>query len=216
MVVGISGLWLILFISEHCVGNLLLLSGDGGAAFNAYAAFMEGNPFVIYVLRWLTLFAFALHAFRGLILWAANRRARGTQGYVVKTTKNTTFAARSAAYIGTWILFFLVFHLSQFWWTLFLGLDAPNVTIDGHSAVDLYKMVAETFSHPVFVVIYVATMGVLGLHLWHGFQSAFQTFGLNHPKYTPVIRGFGLAYSIIVPTLFASLPIYFLVLSMRG
>jgi len=83
------------------------------------------------------------------------------------------------------------------------------VTYDGVEVKNLYTLVAATFSNIPFVIFYVVSMIVIGLHLSHGFQSAFQTLGLNHKKYTPIINGLGTAYSILIPLGFAIIPIVF-------
>ena len=83
----------------------------------------------------------------------------------------------------------------------------PYVTYEGESYKDLYSLTAVAFANPLYVVIYVASMIVIGFHLWHGFQSSFQTLGLNHRKYTPFIQFIGKVYSVLVPALFALIPL---------
>lgn len=82
----------------------------------------------------------------------------------------------------------------------------------GEGYKDLYKITFDFFRDPkwglLFTILYVLSMGVLAFHLFHGFQSAFQSMGLNNPKYTPVIKAFGKGYAIIVPLLFAIIPLY--------
>ena len=78
---------------------------------------------------------------------------------------------------------------------------------DGEKVKDLFTLVSAAFKDPIYVVIYVVSMIVIAFHLWHGFQSAFQTLGLNHRKYTPFIQGLGKVYSIAVPLGFALIPI---------
>lgn len=78
-----------------------------------------------------------------------------------------------------------------------------------YAVKDLYAKVSVTFKQPWFVVLYVVSMVVLAFHLLHGFQSAFQTLGINHNKYTPVIKFIGKVYAIVIPTAFAVIPLYF-------
>jgi succinate dehydrogenase / fumarate reductase cytochrome b subunit len=208
IVVAASGLWLVLFLTIHLLGNCQLFLNDNGAAFNHYAHLMENNPLIIYVVRWVTMLAFLLHAFRGLVLARVNKAARGEVSYEANYTKNRSFASGNMWWIGSWILIFWAFHLYSFWWHLMVG-ESPMTKIDGVEVPDVYTMVATAFAQPINLVIYVVSMVILYLHLAHGFQSAFQTFGLNHKKYSPIISGIGMAYSIIVPLLFALMPIYF-------
>jgi succinate dehydrogenase / fumarate reductase, cytochrome b subunit len=265
VVVGASGLWLILFLTVHVLGNCQLFIG--AEQFNHYAHLMETNPFIIYVMRWITMIAFLLHAFRGIALAYANRKARGEQGYAVTVSNNSSFSARNMAVIGSWIFVFWGFHLYSFWWHLMKG-DAPEIVVllDEHGQdvsgslkngvatfmlptgnpaqptatitgkledskivfaspnpqqpepqkiaieerfADVYTMVAEAFKSPLMSIFYLLSMLVLAFHLWHGFASAFQTFGLTHKKYTPFISVFGKVYSVLVPLAFAAMPLYF-------
>ena len=208
-VMSLSGLFLITFLLVHLIGNLQLLLPDEGRAFNEYAEFMTNNP-VIKTTSYLLYASFLLHAIQGFALWWQNRQARGTEGYAVKRTravKTNSFASRYMAALGTIILVFLVLHLYQFWLQTKLGL-LESVTYDDLEVGNLYLPIYEVFHNPLFVIFYIFSMIVVGLHLWHGFQSAFQTLGLNHKKYTPLIKGMGAVYSIVVPLGFAAIPVY--------
>ena len=206
---SLTGLFLISFLLVHLIGNLQLLVNDGGEAFNIYAKFMTTNP-IIKTTSYL-LYAFILiHTVQGIALWMKNRSARGT-GYAVKKTKavNTSaFASSNMGWLGTIILVFLILHMYQFW--LQMKMDAlPYATYDGVQVKNLYEPVRLAFEDPLYVVIYVVSMVVIAFHLWHGFQSAFQTLGLNHKKYTPFIQGLGKVYSVLIPLGFAIIPIFF-------
>ena len=72
---------------------------------------------------------------------------------------------------------------------------------------DLHARVASSFSNLIYVIFYVIAMGAVSFHLLHGFQSAFQSVGINHPVYTPIIKSVGNAFSLIVPLVFAAMPI---------
>ena len=83
------------------------------------------------------------------------------------------------------------------------------LNIEGEQVKDLYTKVSASFSELWIIVAYLIGLLALAFHLWHGFQSAFQTLGLNHPKYTPLIQGIGKVFSIVVPLVYAIIPIYF-------
>lgn len=212
LVMSLTGLFLILFLIVHLAGNLQLLYQDGGAAFNLYARFMTTNP-VIKTTSYLLYFFILLHTWQGLLLWRMNRSARGRQDYAIKRTKavgtNAGLSTRMG-WLGVVIFVFLVIHLYQFWLQMKLGV-LPQVAVPGSDepVADLYTAVYNVYKNPAFVLFYVMAMVVVGLHLWHGFASAFQTLGLNHRKYTPAIRFVGRAYAILVPLLFAIIPVYF-------
>ena len=106
--------------------------------------------------------------------------------------------------LGTLLLIFLIVHLSNFWVvSRFTGI--PTVDANGHE--DLFAVMKETFKNVWIVVLYVLAMVSLAYHLLHGFASAFQTLGWNHRKYTPLIKGIGVWYSIILAVLFAAMPV---------
>jgi succinate dehydrogenase / fumarate reductase cytochrome b subunit len=205
---SLTGLFLILFLVVHLAGNLQLLKDDGGASFNAYAYFMTTNP-LITVVAWGNYFFIALHAFLGLVIWFKNKAAKGSK-YAVRSNAEVTWASKNMALLGTLILAFIFIHMGDFW--LKMKQDVvPYIMIEGmdHKVKDLYSQVAYTFSNPLMVVAYVVGLATLAFHLWHGFQSAFQTLGLNHPKYSPIIKGLGKAYAVIVPLLYAVIPLYY-------
>lgn len=203
---ALSGLFLVLFLVGHLAGNLqLLLSNEADAArlqFNAYAHFMTTNP-VIKLLSYVTYAAILLHVLYALLLTLANRKARAG-GYASGTQrKGTTWASRNMGVLGTLVLLFLVIHLRNFWYKMHWG----AIGIDAAEHKDLYNVVIQSFQSEVYVVLYVLSMGVLSYHLWHGFQSACRTLGLHHPNYTRLIQWIGRAFAIVVPLLFAIIPI---------
>jgi succinate dehydrogenase / fumarate reductase, cytochrome b subunit len=208
LTMSLTGLFLILFLIVHLLGNLQLLKHDGGVAFNEYAYFMTHNPLIKTVSY--SLYAFILlHTIQGLLLWRDNRKAKG-KGYAVKTqSPKTEWASSNMALLGTLILFFLVIHMGDFWWKMKMhvlpAFNAPD--FHGTEAQDLYSIVAIRFSDPIYVALYSLSMVVLYFHLSHGFQSAFQTMGWSHPKYTPLIKLVGKAYSILFPLGFLIIPI---------
>lgn len=208
LVMSLTGLFLILFLVIHLTGNLQLLYRDNGEAFNLYAKFMTTNP-LISTISW-GLYAFILlHAVQGWLLAYKNRLARGTVRYAVTTTKNVGFASGNMALLGSLIFVFLVIHMGDFWYAMKFTERLPYITYEGQTegVKDLYSKVMVTFRQPWFVVGYVVAMIVLALHLLHGFQSAFQSLGLNHKKYTPVIKFLGVVYSIVIPAAFAAIPL---------
>ncbi len=215
LIMSLTGLFLIVFLLVHLIGNLQLLIPDGGEAFNLYAKFMTTNPVIKFTSYGLYAFIL-LHAAQGWLLWAKNRKARGGQGYAVQATRatgtNAGIAKRMGA-LGTIVFIFLVIHMGQFWFKMKIG-DVPVQMYDGVEANDLYAIVKAAFTNIGFVLFYVVSMLFIGMHLMHGFQSAFQTLGLNHQKYTPFIKFLGNAYSILIPLGFALIPIVFFVKNM--
>ncbi|MEP0712735.1 succinate dehydrogenase cytochrome b subunit [Algoriphagus sp.] len=205
LIMALTGLFLILFLTGHVSGNLLLFKNDGGEAFNIYAKFMTTNP-AVKLLSYLTYISIIGHVIFSIWLGRLNKAARPI-GYGVSTPPSTTFSSRNMGILGTIILIFLVVHMQSFWAQMHWG-DLPIVTYDGEQYKDLYSIVSFAFQNELMVIGYVVAMAFLAFHLSHGFASAFQTLGLNHAKYSPAIAVIGKIYCILVPILFASMPVY--------
>ncbi len=209
LIMSLTGLFLILFLVIHLSGNLQLLADDGGEAFNLYTYFMVHNPLIKTVSYGLYIFIL-IHAVQGILLAIRNRRARGSVGYKVRSGASSSLASRQMALLGLLILAFLGIHMGDFWYQMKFTENLPYIRYEGvdYEVKDLYQRVLYAFKQPVFVIIYVLSMIALGMHLWHGFQSAFQTLGLNHRKYMPLIRFIGRVYAVVVPAGFAYIPVY--------
>lgn len=207
-VMALTGIFLMLFLIVHLIGNLQLLKDDGGEAFNQYAYFMTHNP-LIKTTSYLLYASILLHAIQGIMLWRQNRAARGNVRYAVNHTRSSEVAARNMAWLGIILFVFIVLHMYQFWFQMHWG-ELQYLEYEGynHPIKDLYSLVASSYENIAYVVFYVICMGVVGYHLWHGFWSSFQTLGLSHRRYTPLIKGIGMVYSVGVSVLFALIPIW--------
>ena len=209
IIVSFSGLFLILFLIGHLIGNLQLIFANG-QTFNIYAKFMTTN-IGVKALSYLTYLSILLHALYGLIISIKNRQARPVKYFYNSPGANSTLSSRNMGILGTIILLFIVVHMYQFWHVYkFDEIPYISYTIDGVTQTykDLHVMVLRAFQNFWYVALYVFSMATLGFHLYHGFHSAFQTLGLSHPKYTPFIKGTGTLFSILVPALFAAIPVY--------
>lgn len=213
MTMSLTGIFLILFLIVHLLGNFQLLKNDGGESFNKYTYFMTHNPLIKTVSYGLYFFII-LHTWQGLALYFANRRAKG-QTYVGKSaTPGVSWSSKNMAILGTLILFFLLIHMGDFWFKMksgVLGKVSYEDFAQGEPIYNLYERVAAAFKNPILIGVYLIGQIVLFFHLSHGFQSAFQTLGWNHPKYTPIIKGIGWGYAVLVPLGFAIIPILFYV-----
>jgi len=206
-VMALTGLFLTLFLAVHLAGNLQLLKQDGGEAFNTYAHFMTTNP-LIKTVSYLLYASILLHTIQGLVLWRYNRAARGQQRYAVAFSRPEERTSRNMAWLGIIIFVFILIHLYQFWFQMHWGeLATLTYPTYPHEVKDLYSLVKATYMDATFVVFYVVCMAVVGLHLWHGFWSAFQTLGLGHRKYVPTVRFIGMVYATLIPFLFAIIPV---------
>ena len=224
MIMGLTGLFLIVFLVVHLIGNLQLLAGP--KPFNEYAAFMGSNP-LIRVSEFILFGGFIFHIVDGLMLKMQNASARPV-GYAVSSgSKNASWFSKNMAVTGVILLIFLILHLISFFLKarfgvdVAFGVDAANYTGPwvadpqwgvgpGHD-YSLYHKSAFLFSIPWYSILYIVSMVVVMMHLLHGFQSAFQTLGINHPKYTPIIKALGYGYAVLVPAGYALIPVMFLI-----
>ncbi|HKK89070.1 MAG TPA: succinate dehydrogenase cytochrome b subunit [Saprospiraceae bacterium] len=209
LIMSLTGLFLILFLIVHLGGNLQLLKDDGGEAFNIYAYYMTHNPLIKTVSYGLYFFI-VLHAIQGIVLWRYNVQARGKQKYAVKSGSTTSWASRNMGMLGSLILIFIFIHMGDFWFAMKTD-QLPMVSYESMDVkvADLYYKVNLSFQQLWIVIFYVIAMIGLAYHLSHGFESAFQSLGINHNKYTPIIKGVGKIYSIVVPLGFAIIPLYY-------
>ena len=203
LLMGLTGLFLISFLIIHCLLNSFIFFNDGGLMFNQGAKFMATNP-IIRIMEYVLFIGLILHMVQALILTIQNSKARPVKYEVQGSSANTTWYSRSMGLLGTLLLLFLIIHLANFWVkSRFTGL--PGQDANGND--NLYAVMQDVFHIWWVVAIYVAGVISLAYHLMHGFQSSFQTLGLNHPKYNRAIKMTGTLFSIIVPLIFAAMPI---------
>lgn len=219
IIMSLTGLFLIVFLVVHLIGNLQLLPflnhdllEEPGRQFNEYTLFMTTNPLIKTISIGLYVFIL-IHAIQGIVLAINNRKARGAQKYAVKVTRKANKGIMSAgsnhmALLGTLIFAFIGIHMGDFWFQMKVG-ALETVRYENVVMSNLYTAVYASFKQWWIVAFYVFSMVVLSFHLMHGFWSAFQTLGLHHKKYTPFIKAVGVVYSIVVPALFALIPIYY-------
>jgi succinate dehydrogenase / fumarate reductase cytochrome b subunit len=195
---AITGLGFIGFLAGHLAGNLTIYGGKD--AFNSYAEHLHAlGP--LLTLAEIVLLTFAvIHVAVGLYLFYQNYTARPVRYAVNKAGGGRTIGSQTMPYTGILMLLFIVFHLLNFSFV-----DKTHTTI--------FEIVKNAFSNPLYVITYVAAMIVVAVHVSHGFWSAFQTIGANHPKYMPIIQVAGIVFSILVGVGFGFIPIYISILA---
>ncbi len=207
VIMGATGLFLISFLVVHCFINMLIFFNDGGETFNKGAEFMGTN----WLIRAMEIVLFAgliLHMVQALVLTLENRKARPVGYAKINGAANSTWYSRSMGLLGTLILMFLIIHLKHFWVeSRFTDHIAHNEYEKMAGQETLFREMVEVFENPIVVLVYCLSMISLAYHLLHGFQSAFQTLGLNHRKYTPMIKKAGIVFSIVICLCFASMPL---------
>lgn len=195
-VMALAGLFLLMFLPVHLVINFMLLKSDP-EPFNKAAHFMATFP-VIKLVEILLIGAILIHIFYGILLQIQNWLARPV-GYVSGNKSEVSFFSKFMIWTGASVLIFLVLHFFNFYF-IKLGF------VKG-SAEDFYSVAHDLFKIPAYNYIYLVCFGLLGFHLFHSFSSAFQTLGLNHRIWTPVVKVFAWIYAIAIPLGFAFISI---------
>ncbi len=189
MGMALTGLILYGFLIGHLSGNLLLLRGDGGRAFNAYSDYLINHPLLIPAELFLVI-VFLLHIYLAISVTRDNHRARPVGYQNTRSAGGRNFASHTMIYSGALILIFLVLHLKTFKYSEKTG-------------GTLYDLVSSTFQQTGYAIWYVIAMIILGAHLWHAFQSALQTLSIRSDK----IKFIGLVLCLVLAIGFGSLPL---------
>jgi succinate dehydrogenase / fumarate reductase cytochrome b subunit len=193
----------------HLGINLCLLRDDGGEWFTAAAHFM-GTNYVVKVFEVILFAGFIFHIFLGIILQVRNWISRPVR-YKITNRTTTPFLSKYMIYTGAIVIIFLVIHFMNFYF-IKLGWVGENVPRTDAGEPDFYIIARQLFSLTGYSILYIVLIIILGIHLNHAFRAAFQTLGLNHNKYTPVIEKAGLIYSLLIPAGFIIIPLYFLLI----
>jgi succinate dehydrogenase / fumarate reductase cytochrome b subunit len=204
-VVGLTGLFLCSFLIVHLTGNLLLFRNDGGRAFEEYSHFMSTNV-GIRTLELVLAAGFLIHIIFSVRTWINNRLARPERYAMNRPSENSALASRIMFITGSITFIFLVVHIRTFF--------VPS-RFPGGLPPSMYELVREAFANPLYSGFYVIAMILLAFHLRHGFQSAFQTFGLRPGRRRPV-EIVAVFFWLVIPAGFAAMPLYFLWLHYKG
>jgi succinate dehydrogenase / fumarate reductase cytochrome b subunit len=196
-IMALSGLFLIVFLLVHLGINLLLLSSDPDL-FNGASHFMATNP-LIQVMQYVLALGFLVHILSGIALTVQNRLARPIQYANNKPSANSSLESRTMIVSGMLVLLFLILHMRNFFYHIKFG-QVP----DGGD----YVLVTNLFDIWYYTLIYVVSFIILGFHLNHGFQSAFQSMGANNSTWTMIWKKVGTIYSVVVAGGFSVIALY--------
>ena len=204
---ALSAFFLMFFLLQHLAINLLsVFSPD---TFNEVSHFMGTNPLVQFALQPVLIFAVVFHFVMGFILELKNKKAQGTPYAKNNGAANSTWFSRNMIYSGMTILAFIGLHFIDFWFpeinTKFIQGDWSGV-IEGVDGYRYHEELVHKFSNPIRVAAYAVAFVFLGLHLAHGFTSAFQSVGANSLR--KKLEKLGKAYAIIVPLGFIFIALY--------
>jgi succinate dehydrogenase / fumarate reductase, cytochrome b subunit len=197
---GLTGLFLCLFLAIHLAGNLLLYVGDG-TAYNEYAHKLHSNPQLLLAAEIPLYVAIVIHLYLAFSTARDNVNARGPEGYREKHTKiyNRILGIQPESmmfFTGAVVLIFMAIHVYDF-------------KSRDEAVYKPFEWAVMTLGNMTTKIIYVVGSLFLGVHVSHGFRSAFQSLGMNHPKYNRLLDRTSIAFALIVAIGFASFPIWF-------
>jgi len=200
VVIGVTGLALVIYLIIHVAGNLMVFFGP--AFFNKYAYTLEGNPLLPIVEIGL-LAIFLTHIYKTIRMFLANQQARPVSYAMKKRAgrpSRKSLASSTMIASGLWLLAFLVIHVRAFRYGTEYEWPAGGR--------DLYRLEMENLSSPFMVAFYVLSMIVVGSHLWHGVASSLQSLGADHPVWTPRAIATGKALAVLIATLFIVIAVW--------
>jgi succinate dehydrogenase / fumarate reductase cytochrome b subunit len=193
MLMAITGLCFSGFLVGHLLGNLTLYGGS--ELFNSYAEHLQSLGVILRVVEAVLVCLALVHVITGLVLFFQNQSARPVRYQMKKSAGGRTLGSSTMPYTGLLLLCFILFHLFHFTFV-----DKTDTTV--------FDVVAVAFQSPVYIFAYILAVVIAGVHVSHGFWSAFQTIGAEHAKYTPVIKWLSLLLALVVAIGFGSLPLY--------
>jgi succinate dehydrogenase / fumarate reductase cytochrome b subunit len=194
-IMAVTGLILFGFLIAHMLGNLQIFLGP--TVMDHYAETLHGNPALLWSVRTILLISVVLHIWASIQLTILKKEARPV-AYVKRANVSSSWASRSMMLSGPIIAGFVVFHLLH----LTTGTIHPNF-VELHA----YENLVTGFAVVPFAIVYIVVMILIGFHLNHGIWSLFQSLGLSHPRYTPMIKKFAAVFSWILIAGFISVPV---------
>ena len=191
ILIGLSGLGLVVYLLIHIAGNLLIFFGP--TVFNAYAYNMEERNPALPAIEIALLLVFLVHIYKTVTMFVGNQAARPAR-YVKKkyagTPSRKSLASSTMIVSGLWLFAFLLVHVKTFRFS-----ENTPWPAGGR---DLYRLEVNAFSNPLVVAFYILSMIVVGSHLWHGISSGFQSLGADHPKVTPKLLAAGKIIAVLI------------------
>lgn len=202
LIVALTGAGLVGFVVAHLLGNLQIFLG--AEALNAYAKGLADLGPILWVMRLGTLGLFVLHIGMAVRLSMMNKEARPVS-YKTKRHDASTVASRNMLLAGLMLLCFVLYHLAHYTF----GVVDPEIyaQVDAEGRHHVYNMAVMGFQSVTASLLYIAAQVLLAMHLSHGVSSMFQTLGLNHPKYAPLIKRAGPGLAIVLFLGYTSIPV---------
>jgi succinate dehydrogenase / fumarate reductase, cytochrome b subunit len=213
LVMAATGVILFGYVVGHLAGNLQIyvpphvVDGQYVYQINNYARFLHSNTGLLWAVRTLLLAAVLLHIWSSFQLWLQKRRARPTR-YVKKDDVPAAYASRTMMWSGPIIAAFIVFHILHLTTgSVGLGFHEPAMGAGGEEQFYAFQNLVHGFRNPAVAIAYIVAIVLLSMHLYHGIWSMFQSVGISHPRFTPVLQRFAHWFSILIAAGYISIPI---------
>ena len=201
LLMGLTGVALFAYMLLHLAGNALIFAGP--EIFNDYSHALISNPLIVPIEIGLLLI-FLVHIYKAITMWTGNQAARPVR-YLKKEraghTSRKTLSSTTMIWSGLFTLVFVVIHVKQFKFGSWYQITDSTVR-------DLARTEVEVFQNPLWVAVYVVATLLVGLHLRHGFASAFQSLGLDHPVYTRRLTTLGIVFALLIGVGLAVIPVW--------
>jgi len=202
LVMAATGQLIFLFVIVHVLGNATIYFGW----LNAYAAHLHALPPLIWSFRIGLIILFIFHIFYGIVLTLENNKAK-PESYVMRNDLSATVAGRNMVWSGAVIGSFLIYHLLHFTIQVTNPSFAAARHLDSLGRPDVFTMVVKSFQNFGIASVYLLSMTALWLHLSHGIQSSFQTWGLASEKGLPIITRIGAIVAVILFLAYIAIPV---------
>ena len=193
ILMAVSGMFLMIFLLQHFTINITSVFSEN--IFNTFSHFMGTNFLVQFILQPILIFGVVFHFVMGMVLDYQNRSSRSVKYYYVKGSSNSSWMSRNMILSGIVVLLFMFLHFYDFWVP---EMNYKYVQFNPLDPDRYYHEMTHKFESPIRVSIYSFSFLFLGLHLLHGFNSSFQSVGINN-KFSKAIKKFTTAFSIIIP-----------------
>ncbi|MBS9768331.1 MAG: succinate dehydrogenase cytochrome b subunit [Flavobacteriaceae bacterium] len=209
LIMSVSGLFLVVFLLVHLTINLFIVIDSTGELYNAGVHFMGTNP-LIKIMEPILALGFIIHIVYATILTLQNQKATPTKYAVTQKTKATTWASKNMYILGALVLAFIALHMANFFVKMKITHTCPELADGGH---DGYRLVTELFANQgvlsyIYCAIYVLAAILLGMHIRHGFWSAFQTIGFNNEIWKKRLFFLATVFAWVIGIGYSILPIY--------
>ena len=206
LLMTITGQLMVLFVIIHVLGNSTIYVNW----LNIYAAGLHAFPPFLWTIRLMMIASVLLHIYLGIVVTLENRASK-PQAYAITNHLSTTFAGRNMIWSGALIFSFLMYHLLQFTFQVINPSIAAIRNLDAAGRPDVLSMVVQSFRHMSIVLVYLLSMTALLLHLTHGIQSSFQTWGLNNDRSLPIIIKAGTITAVVLFLGYVAIPVVIVV-----